>query len=171
MQRLLLVIGVLIGLCACVRTQPQRPTFRGETKQDSIAVGALVLNQNMAEQADLHLSHYADSGFVQLDNNAWVKGELTTDSAQMLQEDEYVSLEATFCTLKGQLLFSHQAEVQVGKADEIQAVQDILPWLKKDRTVTMLVPWYLAFGSAGNDYVPPYENIRVELKINEIYDN
>jgi len=130
---------------------------------DTVAVQLLTMNQKMANEADLQLMNMAPADYVLMEENYWVRG-LGNDTVGLLA-DEYVSLEAQFYSLDSTLLTTHQAETQVGKVDEIQAIVYVLAKMQRGMHVSMLVPWYMAFGSAGNQDVRPYENIRVELTI------
>lgn len=159
---LLLLAVVLIG---CGKTQPQRPTFHGSSYVDSTAVGAMMLNQRMAEEADKQLTHYADSGYVLMDNNVWVRGLQAVDDT--LRGSDFVQIDARIYSLKDSLLTTHQSHSIVDKVDDIQAIVQMIPHLHKTDSVSMIAPWYMAFGSAGNGDVLPYENVRIELKISE----
>lgn len=160
----LLIVGVV--LMGCGKTQPQRPNFHGETEPDSMTVQLLTMNQQMAEQADKQLTRVATSEFVLMDENYWVKGLYPQDdNLPTLDENEYVQFEAELFTLEGRLLGAHQASVKLGQVDEMQAVVQVLPLMQHNMQVTLLVPWYMAYGSAGSAEVPPYENLRVELSV------
>lgn len=157
---LLLVCALLV---ACGKTQPQRPTFlHGEENADSTLLQAITMNQHMAEEADRQLLRYAE-GYVLLEENIWVKG--LCESAQPLPENELVSLHARFYSLDSVLLEDHRQEVTIGRIEDIQGVVTVVNKMARGDSVSLLVPWYEAFGSAGNQQVPPYENLRVELTI------
>lgn len=154
---------LLLGLAACKPTAPQRPTFKGQaTAEDSAFLQAVELNKHMAEQADAQLLKYSD-GYSLMEDNYWVKG-LTSHTSD-LQDNDAISLHARFYRLDGTLVADHEAETIRGKIDDIQAIVLVTPLLARGDSVSLLVPWYLAFGSTGQGNVPPYENIRVELTI------
>lgn len=123
----------------------------------------LMMNQQMAAEADRSLLRYADSGFVMMDDNVWVKGPIAADT--VWHENDYIALEARFYDLKGNLLATHQSQTTVGKVDEIPAIVDLLPFVHARTPLTAVAPWYMAFGSAGNNEVKPYENIRIDINI------
>jgi len=153
-------------LTACGHTQPQRPSFKGEPKTDSVVVQLLTMNQQMADRADEQLAGIATDEFVLMDEDYWVKGLYPQKNQEkVLQESDYVKFEAQFFSLKGTLLTTHQAVAQLSKVNEIQALSLVLPLMQHHQHVTLLVPWYMAFGATGNKDVPPYENLRVELRV------
>jgi len=154
----------LVGMCAaCSKTAPQRPTFKGQETVDTTAMQLLLMHQIMAEKADDIVAKKATSEYVLMDENYWVKGLASADHLPGLQEGEYVDLVLSIYDLQDHLLSIHQANVRIGQVDEMQAVVDLLPKLHRSMQVTLLVPWYLGFGSTGNTQVPPYENLKVEL--------
>lgn len=161
-----IVLGVvMVVLMGCGKTQPQRPTFHGSSHVDSTAVGAMMLNQRMAEEADKQLTHYADSGYVLMENNVWARGLQAVEDT--LRGKDFVQIEARIYNLQDSLLTTHQSHSTVDKVDDIQAIVQILPHLHKSDSVSLIAPWYMAFGSAGNGDILPYENVRIELKISE----
>jgi len=154
---------VLVG---CGRTQPQRPTFKGQVSDDAATVQVLVMNQQMAAQADVQLAHQATEGFVLMNENYWVRGLYPQrDNEPTLQEGEFIAYQAEYYTMSDTLLTNHQVSAKMGQIEDIAAIVQVLPLMQHAMHVTMLVPWYLAFGSAGNENVPPYENIRVEMEV------
>jgi len=160
-----ILLSVML-LVSCGKTQPQYPRFCGEASSDSMVVQMLTLNQQLASQADLQLASVATKEFVLMDENYWVKGLCSVENQQItLQEGEYVNFEAQFYSLTDSLITTHQASAKLGQLEEIQAIIQVLPLMQRGMHVTLLVPWYMAFGSVGNQDVPPYENLRVELSI------
>jgi len=159
---------IVVTAIACQNTtQPQRPTFQGQAREvDSVALSLITLHQTMAEKADLQLARIADEGYVLMDENYWVKGlGGEVENGEELQEGEWVDVTVECSSLEGKLLTTHQSTVRMGQVDEIQAVVQVLGKMKHKMQVEMLVPWYLAYGSAGNGEVPPYENIHVKLSV------
>jgi len=166
MRKLVWVVIAGWALVACQRTQPQRPIVRGEVKDDPTVVQLLTLNQQKAAQADQQLAQIAPKGYVLMEDNYWVKGLYAQDEhIPLLQEGEYVDMKADCYSLTGELLMSHQATVLLSQIDDIPVIGLVLPLMQRGQKVSLLVPWYLAFGSVGNGRVPAYENIRVELSV------
>ncbi|MBQ0076781.1 MAG: hypothetical protein KBS69_06595, partial [Bacteroidales bacterium] len=81
------------------------------------------------------------------------------------QEGEFISYEAALYTLEDSLIANHQGHTTLDKVDDIQAIKMVLPSLYKQDSVSMIVPWYLAYGSLGSNQVLPYTNLRIELKV------
>jgi len=166
MRKWIGIMSMELVMVACQPTKPQRPTFQGTAQVDTAVVQLLTMNQQMAQQADLQLAKMAGKGYVLMDENYWVKNLYPqSDLLPTLREGEYIEFQAEFYSLNGHLLTTHQASAKLGQVDEAQAIALVLTHLQRGQSVSMLVPWYLAFGSAGNADVPPYENVRIELSV------
>lgn len=163
MRNSLLVIVSIILCVGCKPTAPQRPVFHGSATVDTAVVNALAFNQKMADEADLLLTRYAQQGYVMTEDNYWIRGVHNQDSTW--QEGEFISYEATLFTLEDSLIANHQGHTTLDKVDDIQAIKMVLPSLYKNDSVSMIVPWYLAYGSLGSNQVLPYTNLRIELKV------
>jgi len=162
-------VGILslgLVLVACQPTKPQRPTFQGTAKVDTTMVQLITMNQQMAQQADVQLAHIAPPDYVLIEDNFWVKGLYPqNEQVPILQQGDYIDLNVEFYSLTGELLFVHQITAKLGQVDEIQAVVRVLYLMQRGQHISLLVPWYLAFGSTGNQDVSAYQNIRVELSV------
>ena len=106
---------------------------------------------------------FADSGFAQQELGYWSRGMAAVDST--LAADSCVTLHRTVYTLDSLLVEDVTEEVTIGQSNQIQAVADALAQMERGQTVTLLVPWYLAYGATGSDKIAPYTNLRIELTV------
>ena len=53
----------------------------------------------------------------------------------------------------------------LGKNELPLGVDSNVPELYPGAKVRMYVPWYAAFGQLGTEYIPPYENVIIELEL------
>ena len=83
----------------------------------------------------------------------------------MLSTGSVVTLHRRVYTMNSVLLEDVTEPVTVGQANQIQAVSDALGQMEKGQEVTLIVPWYLAYGSTGTETVAPYTNVRIEMKV------
>ena len=158
--------ALLLTATGCHRTAPQSPTYRSgrkEVKADSSLLQAIETNQHLAEEADRALSMYADSGFAQQELGYWSRGMVQVDSA--LATNTAVTLRRRVYTLDSILVEDVTEIVTVGQANQMQAVNDALEQMTHGQEVTLIVPWYLAYGSTGTTTVAPYTNVRIELTV------
>jgi hypothetical protein len=130
---------------------------------DSTLLQAIETNQHLAEEADRALTMYVDSGFAQQELGYWSRGMVQVDST--LAADTPVTLHRRVYTLDSLLVEDVTEIVTVGQANQIQAVNDALEQMTHGQEVTLIVPWYLAYGSTGTDAVAPYTNVRIELTV------
>ena len=161
----LFIILTALLMTACHSTGAQRPSQR--TRQpvavDSLMLQQIETNRHMVEEADRALTHLAAKGYALTDEHYWIKG-LPIDEREAW-EDREVSIRLKVRKMNGTLLEDRQTTVKVGKSSLLPAVDNILLHARSADTVSMGVPWYQAYGAAGNGRVEPYENVMIELII------
>ena len=168
MKKIVILI-LLACLCACQRTKPQAPSNRYH-KTDTLGVGMVLLNQRLAEEADIQLRKYVkgnnlnDLNNLQLtETGVWYQQEMTKTAR--LKKNDVVTLKYTISTLRDSLLLDNVQSVTVGRRETIAAIDDMLYELGRGEKVVMFVPWHQAYGATGNKYVPAYTNIKIELEV------
>lgn len=159
----LLIIFVVGNSCKPQR--PQIPTYKSGREQtiDSTTLHLIELNQRMALQADQQLLQYGTNGFTLDDLGFWVKGAYEPKQPVAIGEKVYVHMQVY--GLDGVLYKDEEVRLEVGKQETITVITEMLPRMEKTQHVTILAPWYIAYGSMGSAVVPPYTNVRIELEI------
>ncbi len=164
-----LICGCLLGV-SCQRTKPQLPSNRVQ-EVDSTELRMALLTQRLVEEANTSLAQYVqglDSAYVLELIGYWQRVPHRLDGAK-LQKNEKVLLHSKIYTLSGELLLDTEEVVTVGKREVPVAVDDFLVEMRAGECASLLIPWYAAFGAIGNENVPAYENVRIEIKVTE-YD-
>jgi len=163
MQKLFPIL-CLLCLMSCGKTQPQRPSYHNGTlhREDSALVHLVQINEKMAEEADRQILHYAN-GYAQWESGIWTKGWTTPHSP--LQEEEKVMLSMQIYDMDSTLLEDIHESAVVGKYDRMEGLSTMLQELERGQHISLLVPWYIGYGSTGNEHVAPYTNLRIELTI------
>lgn len=148
---------------ACGNNKPQIPTYhKGKTAtQDTALLTLLRINEQMSAEADRQVLNYA-AGYSQWENGMWTRGyrnEKTT-----LQENESVVLSLRIFDLSDSTLLEDIRETaKVGKYERMETLAALLPELHRGDSISVLAPWYLAYGATGNEHVAPYTNVRIEV--------
>ncbi len=162
----IVVTIAIVCLMACHKTQPQIPTRHGqkrETPADTLLLKAIETNQRLAQEADKAISNYANEGYAQYETGFWAKTLREVDNP--LQEGEKVMVHYRVYSMDDVLLEDIREAVVMGKSTRIQAVTEALYMMERGEKVSLIVPWYLAYGATGNETVAPYTNLRVELEV------
>lgn len=166
MQKFFIIVFLAGCLVACGnQTGPQRPTYHsGDTTQrvDSALLIMMQLNEKMSEEADRQLLKHAD-GYALWENGCWTKG--WKEPATPLQEGEKVQLHMLVYSLDSTLLEDITQTITIGRNDNMEMLDEFLPQLERGSQLSVLVPWYMGYGTTGNEHVAPYINLRVELNI------
>lgn len=161
-----------ILLVGCGQQAPQRPSQRkGAAPQaDSTALALMEMNQRLTEQADeqlLHLVQGQEPPYALYEHGTWARVLRTGDSQRPVKHGEACSVHMRVYSLSGTLYSDTQTTVPVGKYELPPAVDENITEWHHGARVELLAPWYAAFGIHGSEHVPPYENVQIELAINE----
>lgn len=157
----------LLALCllfaGCGRIQPQRPIRHntGGTEADSTLIGLISLNQRLSEEADAELTRHADNTYVLEDNGCWIKGLHDIDDG--FTEGTRVTVNIVLHNMGDTLLLNLSETAVIGKYQPFPAMADLLQQMHPKDTVRMLIPWYMGFGTTGNQYIPPYTNLKATI--------
>ncbi len=165
--RFFIVLVCLAGvLGACQKTRPQRPTFKNrpaETRVDSITLALLELNEKMASDADRLLTRYAEEDYQLQEEGYWAKGLHDIDSG--FRDSMSVGVQMWVYDLEGTLYEDREETLMVGHTADMSVLDPVLRKLHPGDSVSIVAPWYMAYGSLGSRIVPPYTNVRIELKV------
>ena len=171
-----MVIGLLGLLTACNGHQgPQRPSrWMGHSPEpDSAQLQLLEFNQRMAAEADAELLRYVEA---QSESYALYKLGVWVHILEPGDSDREPYMYGQSCPLqmrvyalgKDQRLLSDRQGVFRLSGDQLPvAVMEIVPELSPGTHAELIAPWYSAYGVTGNDHVPPYQNVRIDLTIEE----
>lgn len=160
------LLAIALAFAACHKTQPQRPTFKNRpeaTRQDSTVLAMVEINQKMAADADSRLAQYATAGYALQEEGYWVSGLHDIESG--FRDSVQVTARMQVYDMEGRLYEDREETLRVGHTGEMRVLDPVLRQLHPGDSVSILAPWYLAYGSLGSQVVPPYTNVRIELKI------
>lgn len=151
-------------LMACGNTQPQRPTFKNRPQAaDSTVVALVEVNQRMAADADSRLARYATEDYALQEDGYWVSG--LHDIETGFSDSTQVCVRMQVYDTEGNLYEDRHETFCVGKTGDMRVLDPVLRQLHRGDSVSILAPWYMAYGSLGSQVVPPYTNVRIELRV------
>lgn len=163
--KIIIWLGVIGVLCSCTpKTGAQSPSTRNgqRTRTDTTLLQLIEINQHLAEEADRQVAQYSE-GYALNETGFWTRGLKTVDHP--LQEGEQVEIHIAVYGLDS-TLYEHVAQTQtIGKIEHAQAVVEVLSEMEHGQHVSILAPWYVAFGGTGGHNVPPYTNVRIEVEV------
>lgn len=152
-------------LCSCTpKTGAQSPCTRNghHTRSDTTLLQLIEINQHLAEEADRQVAQHSE-GYALRETGFWTRGLKTAEHS--LTEGERVDTRIAIYGLDGTLYESVAQEQTIGKIEHAQAVVEVLSEMEHGQHVSILAPWYVAFGGTGGHNVPPYTNVRIELDV------
>ena len=171
MKRILLTWILLGTLCVwggCNRTKPQTPANR--PVKDTVTMGLMSLNQRYVQEATKQLETYvknASIDYLMNEMGYWYhvqeagNGPLATEMEKLTIHRREFALADTLTLYKDEVL-----QVRPAKREIMDAIDQAFEHLHIGDSVSLLVPWYLAYGPKGDGGdILPYTSIRVELRI------
>lgn len=148
---------------SCKRVKPQAPA--NIPKEDSTSILASQVNLRLAETANLECAHYvqqADTSYVLSDYGFWFCMNHRSGGTLLKSQDKIELLMETYL-LDGTLIESTQQQIEVGRRETLFAVDLLLPDLAPGDVVTIVSPYYAAYGRDGNELVAPLTNCIIHL--------
>lgn len=168
-----IVLLALVLLCSCGGKGPQLPSQRrGEKpKEDSTQLAMMEMTFRLAEAADeeiLRAVRAQEESYALYESHAWIHIEDPGETSQPpLQPGKPYSLRMRVYTLEGKLLVDEEGTYTLGKNELPHAADRNLSEMYPGAKIRMYVPWYTAYGQSGTEQVPPYENVIIDIEIEE----
>ena len=179
-------IVLVLALTACAPQAPQRPSQRSgqQPEPDSMTLAMVELHQRLADAADVELNNYIRNHpgqwFAQEDGS-WYSpspsGDSRSYSAAVAQRSGLIfHLRLVTRDLEGNLLSDVQGEYELGKCQLPSSVESTLNSQLLNEAASLhstlstlnyivLAPWYVAYGSQGNEFINGYQNVIIEVYI------
>ena len=180
-------IALIIAFAGCAPQAPQRPSQRsGQTpKPDSMTLAMVELHQRLVDAADVELINYIRNHpdqWISQNDGSWYSPNLSAEGAPTNTNNSKLSnqtatLHSTLSTLNsislrlitrdldGKLLSDVEGEYELGKCQLPEAVENVITTQLSTFNFKIAAPWYVAYGSKGNDAVPQYQNVIIEVYI------
>jgi len=121
------------------------------------------LNQRMAADADSRLARFATEGYALQEEGYWVSGLHDIESG--FKDSTQVRVRMQVYDTDGNLYEDRHETLIVGHTGEMRVLDPVLSQMHTGDSVSILAPWYMAYGSLGSQVVPPYTNVRIELTV------
>jgi len=167
------ILILVLALTGCGGPNPQRPSTRlgkvATVEPDSAQMALLEYNARMVEAADKELMTLAqtrEGEYAIYDNGTWIRIDNPGDlDAEIIRRGDRRTVAMRVYDLSGQLLIDSSREYTIGQMEMPVGIDMNVRHLHPGAQVRMLIPWYAAFGMQGNDFVPPYTNVIIDLEI------
>ncbi|ACU07798.1 hypothetical protein FIC_01350 [Flavobacteriaceae bacterium 3519-10] len=168
MKKILFISSVLlIGCAQNSQTHPPVGGFLSEKDLEASKNRARYLNETERLQIEDWIKQQPEK-YYPMSLNYWVNIE-NLQQNQRKTEGETVSYEYEIFDFDQVKLSSapiRKTDVQFGKFEELKAVEDVLRYLDKGQSATLLVPSVIAFGTYGdNDKIPNDLPLIIRIKV------
>ncbi len=166
MKKILFISAISVLSCAKQQSHPPVGGFLSEKDLQASKNRAKVLNETERVQIQEWIKAQ-DEKFYPMSMNYWVNLENLGANTRK-SNDEIVSYQFDIYDFDGVKLYDKPKKnenVQLGRFEELEAVEDAVRYLNSNQEVTLLVPSVLAFGTYGdNDKIPNDMPLIIKLK-------
>lgn len=157
---------LLILLWAGCAKQPQ-PVRRLHDKQepDSAMMAQMRFNMHMADAADRACQQAvgADSLRYTLDDFGFWYAKTLRTTGDTLRTGQQLTIHLVMSELDGKTIADVQDLFTIGSGDLPTAINRSLTQMCMGEQMTIIAPWYTAYGIEGTPLIKPYTNLRIIL--------
>lgn len=175
-MKLFLIFSILIlSVIACRKQEAQIPSNK-IAPDNSKATTLLAINENLTQREDslleLFVAH-SEKKYTKNELGFWYCIENHGNGSQIKKEENCVfsyTLEVLRFdgTGKAQIQKADQGtkKIVTGKKETVEGLEECLFLLHRGDSATVIIPWYMAYGLKGNEFVPPYSSVIFTIRIN-----
>jgi FKBP-type peptidyl-prolyl cis-trans isomerase len=153
-------LGVLLILSACLKTDPT-PDVQQLAQDNETQIKDYAARQNLAVQRTTSGLYYAITSKSGNTRNAQV-GEQVTYHYVIARLSDGVKIDSS------SRLKNVPSEFPIGAGLRVPGLEEGLTLMSEGDKAVLLVPFYLAYGSASYDLLPPYSAIRYDVELLKI---
>lgn len=166
------VLCVLVGLLclsACDRTPQKVRRLHEKAEPDSTMLAQMRFNMQMADAADKEClkAIEQDSLRYALDEFGFWYAKTLRTSADTIRTGQTVTLHLVMSELNGNAIADVEDVFAVGSSELPTAISRCLPQMCRGEQVSVIAPWYTAYGIEGTSLVKPYTNLRIQLTVRQ----
>ena len=166
----MLITCLMLGMSGCRNSNPQQVRRLGEEAPvDSVLLLKMEFNQQMASAADKACLAWIknDSNTYTLDDlGFWYKMDIKTNG-QEIKSGQSVQLHVVVHELNGNLLADLEDYFVLGSDNMPIVMNRALKAMHAGEKITIVTPWYLAYGAEGKGIIKPYTNLLMTIEVEE----
>lgn len=164
------IVFSLFLIISCAKNTQVHPPVGGVLTEDDLEISKnRTKNLNLMERNQIKdwISHQNEK-FYPTGLNYWIDIE-NLEEREKKKDGVFVSYQYDLYDFNQEKLYNkptQNIDVQLGRFEELKAVDDAIRYMKKGEEATLLVPSVLAFGTYGDDEkIPNDMPVIIKLKI------
>lgn len=121
----------------------------------------------MAGEADRALLAYIEGReeSYALVHNVWLRHDRPSGEGETPREGEQWTMHVRTKTLDGRLLLDEEKAYTIGRHELPACIEMNADELHHGDALTIVSPWYAAYGMYGNEQIPPYTNVIIQIEV------
>lgn len=174
MKYFALCVLFVLSLTSCRKQEAQIP-YNKIVQDNSRTTTLLAINEQLTQKEDSLLQLYvaqSDKKYIRNELGFWYVIENRGNGSQVKKEENCVfsyRLQVLKFDQSGKSLVQKAdagtKKIVTGKKEIIEGLEECLLLLHRGDNATVIIPWYLAYGLKGNEFVPPYCSVIYTISI------
>lgn len=164
MKEILFVLLICIAI-ACTRQVPQLPANK-VTAADSSGVALQFANEKLISGEDSIVQNFiakANIHYQKSNSGLWYKIYNVKNNQNKPEHGQSCKIDYKVYSLENKLLFTETKNFIIGKKQLINGIEEAFLYLSEGDSAVAVVPWYIGYGIKGNQEIPPYTSVVVQL--------
>lgn len=159
---------ILLFCGSCKKQIPQLPANKGANNENQ-AGSFQKINRNLIQKEDSILKNLAGQkhNFKRNELGFWYK-IISSGKGETIKDSSVCNYHYHLFNTKGKLLKFGENQIIIGKKQTIKGLEEGLKLMQKGDSASFIIPWYLAYGLAGEKgLIPPFSSVIFDVKIPE----
>lgn len=154
---------------SCGKQQPQLPSNKRDTSLDTMQLALQEINYLLAKREDSLLGEFVKTkipGFKKSDLGFYYDIPKVDDLPNEMQQRKTALIRYKVFDLESNLRFEvARQNVEFRKKEFPIGMEAAAQMMRIGQKANFIIPWHLAYGVNGNEFVPPFTSVMVEMEI------
>jgi hypothetical protein len=165
LKKIILLFTIYLAI-ACTRQTPQLPANKA-IESDSVGIAIQTSNQRLITGEDSIIASYVSTRtekFQKTSSGLWIYSEKTAKTTKLKNGDN-CKIKYRIYSFTDSLLDQKTEFIIIGKKQVVNGIEEAILLMNNSDSAILIMPWYLGYGMKGNENVPPYTSVVVNLEI------
>ena len=163
-----ILILLLLVFASCGKQKPQLPSNK-QFANDSTTQLLQEINRRLIAEEDTYLQEYVTANYPKMQKTEvgiyYLPAGERNNEGSTINHDE-INISYQLYDLNGTLLYSTaNQKFKFGKQELPVGLEQALKTVQRGDSSEFIIPWYLAYGSDGNEHISGFTSIRVQMSV------
>ena len=155
-----------MGFISCIKQAPQLPSNKVIERNSDIAVLQKINNRLIVKEGSLIKAAAERKGSFKKNSIGFWYKIYHTGHGSAIKDSFLCRYDFQAFNLDEKLLKKGSEEIIIGKKRAVTGLEEGLKMMHTGDSATFIIPWYLAYGMAGEkEIIPPYTSLIYKIKV------